>query len=256
MLIQITNTCRMGCSHCMERSSEEAAHMRMDTVDMAVEFAKRSNAHVILLSGGEPTEHPLFKDIVKKFLEFPMVTIISNGMWIEDKEKTQDMQRIMDQPNVGLQITNYPSYYPHQVDTEKIQQLFPDAAICTDETFLNLLSLGRVRDSEELLKKAAQTPYTTACFSSALTAAQLPYPMAVQNMEMRGKFCRPMVDWRGFLHWSESWLCPPFASLQDDFDTICRKAHTWRPCLMCPDAEKLLRDSRPQYIMARKIMGL
>lgn len=255
MLIQITNRCHMGCSHCMHCSEPEGQHMSIDHIKLAHDFAVRSNAHCIILTGGEPTEHPLFFEIVANFLDFPMVLVTTNGMWLDDDAKVKMMRRLCDRnSNLFLQVTNIAKYYPKRINADRLKQMFPKASLETNS--LNLLALGRAAQDPELVRESESSLGTMSCFSSALVSAQLPYHLAIANMESRGKFCHPLVDYRGDIHWSESCLCPSFAHVSDAFDDICRKAHAWRPCLQCHDAEKLRNNTSVKYQLAKEILGI
>lgn len=254
MLIQITNTCQMGCPHCMQRSTPKAQHMSMEVVDMCVQHARGIGAQAIMISGGEPTEHPQFKEIVKKFLKFPIVCIISDGEWIEDVEKVKTMRWLMSNKNVTLQITNIKGIYPREVNLRKIRAIFPNVAIEKDGVYM--MPLGRATEHEEFMEQARKHPYTTSCFSSALTSVQLPYQLAVAQMQIMGKFCHPLVDWQGGLHWSESWLCPTFAHISEPFSDIARKAHAWKPCGKCEGYKKLLEKTDEKYVKAKSILGI
>lgn len=254
MLIQITNTCHMLCPHCMQRSDVTPMHMTMETVEQCVRHAEDAGVQAIMISGGEPTEHPQFKEIVKKFIKFPIVAIISNGDWIEDVEKIKTMRWLLSHKNVSLQITNIKGLYPREVNIRKIRTLFPKTAI--EQTGLYMMSLGRATEHPKFLEAALQHPYTTSCFSSALTSAQLPYKDALFNMQIRGKFCHPLVDYKGGMHWSESCICPTFAHISEPFEDIANKAHEWRPCGKCPDFKKILENNNAQYIVAKEILGI
>ncbi len=257
MLIQITNRCHMGCSHCMQNSLPEGAHMPPGVFVKAVKFAERSNAHVILITGGEPTEHDDFESMVSTCcLKFMMVGITTNGMWIDDAEKVAMLKRLFAKyDNLTMQVTNISKYYPKAVDTQRIKSLFGDK-VAFETEHLNLMALGRAAMVPELIKESEGSLGTMSCFSSALISAQLPYQLAIANMESRGKFCHPLVDYRGYIHWSESCLCPSFAHISDSFDDICRKAHAWRPCLQCHDAEKLCNNTSGKYSLAKEILGI
>lgn len=244
----------MLCPHCMQRSDTIPQHMSMETVEQCARHAEAVGVMAILISGGEPTEHPQFKDIVKRFLRFPMVAIISNGEWIDDLEKVKTMRWLMSYKNVSLQITNIRGIYPREVNIRKIRSIFPK--VCVEQDGLYMMSLGRATEHEEYLEAARRHEYTTSCFSSALTSAQLPYAAALKNMEMRGKLCHPLIDWKGGMHWSESWLCPSFAHISEPLDYISRRARIWRPCGKCPDYKKLLENNTPQYVVAKEILGI
>lgn len=247
----------MGCSHCMQCSTPDGGNMTTGIFLEAVKFAERSNVHVMLITGGEPTEHPDFEDIVavccRKFI---MVIITTNGMWIDDPDKVHTMKCLFDKyDNLTMQVTNISKYYPKTVDTQRIEDLFGHN-VAFETNHLNLLALGRASQDPDLIKESEGSLGTMSCFSSALVSAQLPYQMAIANMESRGKFCHPLIDYRGYLHWSESCQCPSFAHLSDGFDEIIRKAHSWRPCLQCHDADKLRNNTSSKYTLAKQILGL
>jgi sulfatase maturation enzyme AslB (radical SAM superfamily) len=59
MLIRVTNKCTMGCRHCMiEASAPDGEHMTSEMFEKALDISSLLYSHVILLSGGEPFEHP------------------------------------------------------------------------------------------------------------------------------------------------------------------------------------------------------
>lgn len=254
MLIQITNTCRMLCTHCLQRSDETPMHMSMNTVDLCVEHALACGVRAIMISGGEPTEHPDFKEIMKKFINFPLVCIISNGMWIDNLEMIKTMKWLMSNKNVFLQITNIKGLYPKKVDLYRIKCLFPTVAIEKDKLYM--LSLGRATDYKSHMALAKQHPYTMSCMSSSVISAQMSYRNALAMLELRSKFCHPLIDWKGNIHWSESWLCPSFANVEEPFEEIARKANLWRPCGGCADYQKLLEKTDNQYVQAKRILGI
>ncbi len=69
MLISITESCSMGCTHCMSNAVKRDRHMDFQTFKDSVEFAlKYQPACAIVLSGGECMEHPKFKE----FLEYAL----------------------------------------------------------------------------------------------------------------------------------------------------------------------------------------
>lgn len=61
--ILITSACNMQCPHCY-RGEAGTAFMSMATFKKAIEFANAMGDGDIVLSGGEPTLHPKFMDMV------------------------------------------------------------------------------------------------------------------------------------------------------------------------------------------------
>lgn len=268
MLIDITNTCLMGCPHCLQRSTEEPQHMTMEIVEQAYAFGKASGANAILISGGEPTMHPEWEKIVRKFCAgFFQVSIISNGHWLFDPAQVNAMIGLLKEfGNLVIQITSVDGLYKdHQKTCEAIplfKVLLKRHGLKHRIEFvtgpIHMISLGRACEHEEYLKQAKEDMAgTTSCFVSALAAAQCnSLAKVIENLEPRGKFCHPLVDWKGNLHWSESWLCPHFAHVSEPYADIERKALSWRPCGGCPDYVKFLERKEPKYVMAKMLMAM
>lgn len=248
----------MGCSHCLQDSTAAPQHMTMETVEKAYAFCKRCSTANVLISGGEPTEHPDFETIVRKFLEFPAVSIVSNGSWIGDFKMVAIIKDLLKEPNVFLQVTSvagiYKNYDLIRKYKKRILALGKHVTVHDGQLFIH--ALGRAKESEKWLAKSKEHGYTTSCFQHALTYHQLPFLEAMRSEEVRAHFCSPLIDWKGRIHFSESWLCPSFATLDDTFEDIVRKAAEWKPCGGCPDYGKLLTKTDTQYVIAKQILGI
>ncbi|MBD3262637.1 MAG: radical SAM protein, partial [Candidatus Altiarchaeales archaeon] len=61
--ILVTSACNMQCPHCC-RGESGTAFMSMPTFRKAIEFANDTEEGSLVLSGGEPTLHPKFMDMV------------------------------------------------------------------------------------------------------------------------------------------------------------------------------------------------
>lgn len=273
MLIQITNTCRMGCPHCMDCALETPQHMADSTFERALEFAYWSGVNVLSISGGEPTEHPKWIEYVMKAadsnLGFVSVALPSNGMWLLDEAKQNAMLMLMSSyRNLSVQVSSFPGLYrmreeilakaddfKQRLKAEGVKHRFN---VETDRKVIDpkMLALGRAAQNDEYSRLAAESVMTTSCFASALVAAQLPFKDAVSKLETMGKFCHPLVDWKGEVKWSESCLCPGFGKVTDDFSQLAIKASEWRPCGKCADYKKLLAKSDMKYAVAKAIMGI
>lgn len=151
MLIKITNYCSMGCSHCMEDSTVAGQHMTRETFTAALALTERLEGvawsrgipRLILLSGGEATEHP----DAPWFLETAIATghkviLITNGMWLDDPELRAKILR-PDWPDLLVQVTNDPRFYPKapkDIPTDDPRVVFvPQLTL--------LVTLGRLKPS-------------------------------------------------------------------------------------------------------------
>lgn len=240
-------------------------HMTEDIFDKAKEFAHKSGAKVILVSGGEPTHNPLFGQFTRDCAnEFSLVAFLTNGEWIGGEQEEEVVDILKCHRNVSIQITNVKGLYRKYEDTEKRVEEFKNVLrenglkhrMTVADKIEGMLALGRATESEEIMRLAMSNPNTMSCFASAVVAAQLPYKETIANLESRGKFCHPLVDWQGNLHWSESVLCPSFANVSEPFDVICEKACKWKPCCKCEDYKRLVAKTDAKYSLARHILGI
>ena len=258
MLIQITNTCHGNCVHCLQDSTPEPQYMSMDIVDKAFQFCCKTPAECINISGGEPTEHPHFEEIVKKFAKvFKIVTILSNGMFVFNRQKYLLVKKLLSLGNVYLQVTTHKLYYPKYkaicAKKDKFIALGPKCSL-TINPDIYVHQLGRAIDNELCKEQALSHSYTTSCLMATSTFWQLPFNMAILNMESRFHYCTPLIDWQGNIHLSESWLCPSIGNVEtfNSFKDIIRA----KPCGKCPDYQKLLDNSTSQYLAIKEIMGI
>jgi len=268
MILQITNTCGMNYPHCMQRSSLEPQHMKMETVHKFLEMLLDIPAHSVGISGGEPLMHPKWyeiTDLIAKNVDIPI--LITNGYWIGDNEtESQVVELLKKYPRLNIQVTSIKRFYR---DYDKIMAKVPAfktllknnglkhrLEVTTDG--ISLHKLGRACDHEECRKEAqSNTKGTTSCFAAAYAAMQCKtIQMAISQMEIRGKFCHPFIDWKGNIHWSESWLCPSFANVSWHPHEISKAAVKWKPCGKCAGYKKLLARTEEHYVIARQMLGI
>ncbi len=246
----------MGCRHCLQCSTAREQHMDRSTWLKAISIAKLSKATCLMVSGGEPTDHPYWEEWVDEACtRFNIVTLATNGLWLLDEHKVEGV-RIMLKflRNLFIQVTSVPGIYSRH---EEVVSAFNKAHLprtVLHDGKLHIKALGRAAKNEPFVTEAKTSKGTTSCFSSAVMSAQLPYLSAVRELESMGKICHPLIDWRGDMHWSESWKCPAFANVFDTFLDIQRKAHAWRPCGRCQDWKKAIASREDSYIKALALL--
>jgi len=80
--ISLTRRCRRNCSYCFakhELSCNFETDMQPETFEAVLGFLKRSCIPEARLLGGEPTEHPLFKDYVTQAIEKGFKVLVFSG---------------------------------------------------------------------------------------------------------------------------------------------------------------------------------
>jgi hypothetical protein len=133
----------------MEGSTPSGEHMTRETFSAALALTERLEGvawsrgvpKLLLLSGGEATEHP---DVLW-FLETARsrgykVILITNGMWLDDPELRAKILR-SDWPDLMVQVTNDPRFYP------KAPKAVPtdDPRVVFVPSLTVLVTLGRLK---------------------------------------------------------------------------------------------------------------
>lgn len=162
MLIKVTNYCSMGCSHCMEDSTVAGKHMTRETFLKALQLTAKVEAEAwgigcppnILLSGGEPTEHPDILTLIQDVFSSGFIPIlISNGSWIANKELRENILR-PEWDRLFIQVTNDKRFYPSQIEHVE------DSRISYVDALTAMLPLGRyVGKKSELPTKKAPSSF-------------------------------------------------------------------------------------------------
>jgi len=78
---QITRYCNLECPTCFIKAGKDGAHIPTNAVMDIAEFMAQKGLIEVRLTGGEPTLHPNFLDILHKFQEENVyVSVATNGM--------------------------------------------------------------------------------------------------------------------------------------------------------------------------------
>ena len=112
MLVRITEYCDMGCTHCRVDANPKGQHMTLETYNHVLLYLKRLGLPSIMISGGEPTNHPDITEIINRAKKANMfVLLLSNGTFLEKEELKEKILSM----KIGIQIVNDPRYYPRRV---------------------------------------------------------------------------------------------------------------------------------------------
>lgn len=213
MLIKITNHCSMHCTHCSENSLENDQHMTEETFRDALSFTRRIEEpawalgvpRLVLLSGGEPTEHPEITKFLEIVIEEKLIPVlITNGMFLHDEALSKSILRPKWR-QLMLQVTNDPRYYP------KAPPKVDDPRIVYIPSLSQMITLGRFKKSDaegEIMKKAPGS------FNMrSLTRSMRDFQKAVCYQRMRaatgnlGGQCTPSITYQGDVLMGESVFC-------------------------------------------------
>lgn len=200
MLLRITNRCHGGCSHCMiTGSGPEGEHMTMDTFERAIGFIARCNVKALLVSGGEPFEHPdVFRmaDTLRAYAIESMlfISFASNGQFALDADK---MQRVID-TGIGVQVTCDHRYYPHLVMPER----FPGRQFTYEDHVRMIFPCERTKASD-----IPATRTSPSCFNIRSATRSIGYLKAQTILAMQGRICCPSINVDGTVVAGEADTC-------------------------------------------------
>lgn len=260
MLLHITDKCTMGCPHCIGDYKPDGGHMTKEVFSDALDFIFKTNEIVhIVITGGEPTEHPQFVELLellfgrslKHYKPIPsLVTITTNGFWC--LEHPDEARRIAHGiPSMAIQVEWQVSadkrYYPKRLDVDN--PLFKeDGFTLCDDCVTRIYPQGRAVDNNIPFQAKAPKCFNLRSIvksvSSDSSIIQSPLSYAVMGLLMRGYSCTPSIGINGEIKLGESKLCPTCASIYDDIPVIEDKIRKFH----CHNCEHLLSEEMIKYI--------
>ena len=254
----------MMCPHCMEDSTPDSGEfITMDIFRKAVYFGLDVGCKVFILSGGEPTEHDQLLRLCQ-WLDntlrgrMSLFSICTNGMWLKDQQKCEQMKKITRLSTFkGMQIYTHKRWYreydyviKHKMDYER----FPHTLVEVDSP-IYMQDLGRARSCEEAQKEVAKNPYFMSCCNCALAARQLEMRDFGVTLTIRRQFCKPSVDAQGYVHMSESRLCPTVGSVnKDKSEDIYERMRSFVPCGRCANCVRFKESEDLKIQQAKHLL--
>jgi Radical SAM superfamily len=235
MIIRITNRCHMGCQHCMiDGSGPDGQHMTEEVYRRALTFAHDSLAPVVLIGGGEPTEHPEFISYLRLMCErVPCTVITSNGDFRAKPGVADQIERL----GAFVQVTNDPRYYPRRIEPEQFTGR--DGWTYADE--LRVIFPCR-RTQANGIEATRQYP---GCVNLRAAVRRFGLRMALVQLAAAGKHCPPSVNVDGTIRAGEADTCHRIGQVGEPLDVIEHRLVTMR-CNVCG-----LRDNlKPEHLAA------
>ena len=156
MIISITESCHMGCSHCMDDARPCDKHMSMRTFQDAISFFNQFGGIECLITGGEPTDNPEWLEMLEYALQhvhgstgtgIAHITLATNAMNIaNDRDVQHYLLHLMERHrNFSIQVTHVDQYYPISVDLSQDFFKCDRVVVCTK--IEAMYPLGRARDN-------------------------------------------------------------------------------------------------------------
>lgn len=79
--VRLTRMCNNRCLFCLDKDAQDGSYLSLAEVKKVLQAGRKEKAEKVVLSGGEPTLHPEFTNIVKsaKKLGYTKIQVITNG---------------------------------------------------------------------------------------------------------------------------------------------------------------------------------
>lgn len=273
MIIDITNNCDIQCPHCMQRS-EPGNHLMMDmaTFILAVNFANNLKATAIMLSGGEPTLHPQLRAFVEILQEskkeFPtrVVFLLSNGSFLLDDDKREIIRKlIIDNKLNSIQITSVPRLYKNWRDVHEAYKQHKDEfkgkIMLFSDDITRMKDLDRAHDNKDIFRDDFDNSLYPSCFNgfSIIKQSGTIDDFDDTSIYMQ-RFCSPVVDYKGYIHVSESVCCPSFGHVYncvyDNGKSIFNKMKNGKPCGKCYNYKKFMQRNDRRALLIKRMLHI
>ena len=257
MMLKLTERCTMGCPHCLNDAKPEGKDMSETVLLDSLKFLRDNGLakEVLIITGGEPTEHREFDKMMKIIFEFNKqfhcflsITITTNGEVIQnDPERFSEY--VKQAKEVGLmlmfQVSADTRYYPRRIKTHK--RIFREEGfVLCDDCIQQIYPQGRALDNKIEWKSKG-----SKCFNVRALSHQLPGKFTLRDIELRllimNKHCTPHIGINGDIKLGESDLCTPCASIYDDMETIIDKIKKFK-CHKCDHINDKLPEIYKQFL--------
>lgn len=245
MLFQITNNCHELCPHCLQCSCPSEAHMSAQTLSYAIGFAKFMSAPIIVISGGEPTSHPQFLEFCERVSKSGIpFSICSNGSFIDDEAKTKEVIAATKLKGfIGMQVYTHKDFYQNYEKRVAQRALFENikGVVFDTHDIENMQDVGRARSCSKAQEYIDKQKHVMGCVNMSLIGHQSESAARfVKNYNSYGLkwLCKPLVDWQGNIHMSESAQCPSVGNVVDDNNIdIVNNMRKFVPCMKCRNSQ-------------------
>jgi hypothetical protein len=219
MLVRITNSCRMHCVHCMTDSAPDGAHMTGETFAATLDLVHRIGIPLVMLSGGEPADHPRIVEFLRTAAGAGTHTsVLSNGMFLTEDASKRDA--ILEYADV-VQVTNDKRYYPRFVPD------FWHPKVKFERNLRSLAPFGRAKTAN--MRTTQRTP---SCFNLRSLTRGYGIQGALLWLASQGRMCTPSVNVDGTIAAGEAPSCASVGHVSDSLETLTRNVSSLR-CSRC-----------------------
>ena len=237
MLIKITQSCSMGCSHCMNNCVPSDNHMTMKVFKDVLDFIQKYDSNSFfgdMITGGEPTENPIIWDLVDEYFKVfknKPLNILTNGLYLMENQILVS-EKLDEYPFLFFQVTNDTRYYPKKLDLTK--RIFRHKRVVVVSELDHIVPIGRALINHP--EERGQKNKCPVCVNVKIVALQT-YPQTlkniISNLRKNNKNCIPSIQYNGDIAFGEYDSCPPYVSIYSSESDIVSSILNFK-CDRCP----------------------
>ena len=257
MLIKITDKCSMGCTHCLSDCKPDGKHMSFETFKKVITFHfDRAGNSPILISGGEPTEHPEFEKFIgylltykllseaSKLTKLPPITVTTNGRWlVSNMNFVKYLENASHTCNeIMFQVVIDDRYYPTHVDEEVLSS---SKMIVVCHEVPAIYPQGRALQNNIPTNRKSSNCFNVRAITKQLKPSALREIVEMQNL--RGHMCTPHIDIDGNIKLGESRLCPVCSNIHKTDEEIINDIMNFQ-CHQCDFINNNLPPLYKQFV--------
>jgi hypothetical protein len=212
-----------------------------------IKFQKKYGGPFCMITGGEPSEHPMFKQYLsyaKQILPGVFITVATNGLWMEN-----DYQYVLDlyykyKETLLFQVCNDPRYYPKSIDFSNPVFSLPNVIVI--DSVPKIYPQGRAVDNN-----LEWNAIGSKCYNVRAVAHQVEYKsleFIIAMLTLKERICTPHISIDGSIRLGESDLCPVCSHIDKNADEIVKDILAFK-CQKCNHVNKNLSED------LRKLIG-
>lgn len=247
MLYWLTMQCKSGCPHCMQDCKEtDESHATLEDTKRFMKFYDKIGSKKLLISGGEPTEHPNFDRHLAHILKIAkrknVVFFATNGMFLSDPSKRKALSRICHKyPNLFVQVSNIKGLYPYYEQVKELLHKYRDSKIriLLTTPISDMQKLGRARQNWEAVKDFDLKYHRIApnCFnmySLAKVKGSFAEVLHFLSAELERAWCIPSImGATGDIYAGETRFCTKIGNISDMGESAFEYLKNNTPCQRC-----------------------
>lgn len=235
----------MGCPHCAINANRDGFHCNDWVVIKTMEFNKRYGIDVVVVSGGEPTQHPNFFNLFKKIIkETKKVYLATNGTFLLNPALVTQLKFLLDDyNNFDIQITSIKGLYPRYEEIvplyyKFIKDIDPNVigrVYLVEQLFFLDENSGRAKNNDLTAFRTGNKRVAPECFNLYAAAVQLPTLESVFEALQRRNFsdCKMVVWPDGTIRPCALEDAPIVGNVYHNWDIVYRNLLAGRPCGVC-----------------------